>query len=298
MTDLTGRSIVITGASSGIGAATARACARAGMDVVVHGRDEHRTRAVAGEVEAAGRRATVIVGDVADPGVTDRLLDAAADLPGGLDAVFANAGYGIDRGFLETTDAELRELFEANFFAACHLVREAARRMLDAPEVAASSRPARARRGHLLMCSSVVAKFSVPGAAAYAATKAAQDSICGGLRHELSPHGIAVSSVHPVTTRTRFFDEAGHRGGDGRAGALRIDRTPGLLVQTPEKVAAAIVRCLRRPRGEVWTSLGARALAASFTLVPRWYDLFMHHLARRVERDRAGEAGAPPRTTG
>lgn len=279
--DLTDRSIVITGASSGIGAATARACAHAGMDVVVHGRDAERLEAVARDVESAGRRAVRVTGDVADPATTAALLDAAeAELGANAPwAVFANAGYGLDRDFLDTDGAALRAIFEANFFASCDLVRTAAERMLERPELGSGE-----GRGHLLMCSSVVSKFSVPGSAAYAATKAAQASICSGLRHEIADRGIAVSSVHPVTTRTRFFDEAQSKSGDRRAGTLRIDRTPGFLVQTPERVARAVVHCLRRPRGEVWTSAGARLLAAVLTLSPGLYDAGMRRARRRFRR--------------
>jgi short-subunit dehydrogenase len=266
MGDLSGRTIVITGASSGIGAATAVACAAAGMDVVLAARRADRLDAVAGRVRAAGRTAVCVTADVNDPASDAALLDAAASLPGGLDAVFANAGYGLDRDLLETEEADLRGLFETNVFAAHRLLLAAAGRLRGD-----------ARPGHLLSCSSCLARFTMPGSAAYAASKAAQASLATGLRLELRGTGIAVSSVHPVTTRTEFFEVAA---ADGE-GASRLRGPARWLAQPPERVARAVVRCLRRPRPEVWTSLPTRLGAALMIAAPRLGDAITPRLAGR-----------------
>ena len=100
--DLTDQVIVITGASSGIGAATAAACARAGMDVVLSGRNAARLDDVARQVRATGRGAETIAGDITDAGLNTRLLDAAAARFGRFDVVLANAGYGFKRPMHET----------------------------------------------------------------------------------------------------------------------------------------------------------------------------------------------------
>ena len=96
--DLTGRVLVITGASSGIGAATAVACAKAGLDAVLNGRDAGRLAQVAAAVRQVGRAAEIVVGDVTDPGLSAKLLDAATQRFGRFDVVFANAGYGFKIG--------------------------------------------------------------------------------------------------------------------------------------------------------------------------------------------------------
>jgi NAD(P)-dependent dehydrogenase (short-subunit alcohol dehydrogenase family) len=260
--DLRNRVLVITGASSGIGAATAVACARAGMDVVLNGRRSAQLQAVADQVRHCGRAAEIVVGDVTEPGLSARLLDTAQQHFGRFDVVFANAGYGFKMPAHELDPAELRRIFEVNFFAAFELLREAARRLL-----------AERRPGHLLMTSSAIAKFTLPNFAAYSATKAAQNHFCRAMRMELRRFGIEVSSVHPVTTRTEFFREAARL--EQRAGWQdpAPGRTLGPFVQSPEKVANAIVRCLRRPRPEVWTSGTTRLIAGLLTIFPRLLDL-------------------------
>jgi NAD(P)-dependent dehydrogenase (short-subunit alcohol dehydrogenase family) len=265
-TSLDGRVFIITGGSSGIGRATAIEAARAGMDVVVTGRREDRLRAVVTEVERLGRRGLAVAGDVVDAGFSERLLEESERTFGRVDAVFANAGYGAERRTLDFSDEEIRRMFEVNLFASVDLVRAAARRWRM-----------KSQRGHLLLCSSCVAKFTLPGYGPYAATKAAQAMIARSMRYELRPHGIEVSSVHPVTTATEFFEVAtGSAGASGGAATPSVAaHAPKFIVQPPERVARAVIACLRRPRSEVWTSFPARLGAAFFTLLPGVADLFL-----------------------
>ncbi len=272
--DLQGKVIVITGASSGIGAATAIECARAGMNVILNARRAERLDSVAEQVRAAGAEAETVVGDVTDTGMSARLLDAAQQRFDRFDAVFANAGYGFKKPTHEVAEEQLRHIFEVNFFASVDLINAAATRLIR-----------QKRAGHLLMCSSCVAKFTLPGYGAYTATKAAQNHLCRAMGIELEPHGIFVSSVHPITTATEFFEVSQRLGGGGSAaGKSAPAPTPGhapkLFVQTPQRVARAIVRCLRRPRPEVWTSLTTRAVAAAMTLVPGFMDVVMRRAGR------------------
>ena len=129
--------------------------------------------------------------------------------------------------------------------------------------------------GHLLMCSSCLAKFTLIGYAVYSATKASQNLVCRSLRHELRPHGIEVASVHPITTRTAFFERSQTSAGK----PVPTDPVPGhaprLFVQPPERVARAVVRCLRRPRPEVWTSTIVRLTSAAMTAFPGFADIVM-----------------------
>jgi short-subunit dehydrogenase len=266
-TDLRNCVLAVTGASSGIGAATAVACAQAGMDVVLSGRRAAQLLAVAERVQECGRGVETVVGDVTEAGFGNHLLDTAEQRFGRFDVVLANAGYGFKKPEHELEMAELHGIFEVNFFAAFELLRAAARRLL-----------AQRRPGHLLMTSSAVAKFTLPNFGAYSATKAAQSHLCRAMRMELQRFGIEVSCVHPITTRTEFFERAASY--EARAGWTDPagGRTPGWLVQSPEKVADAIVRCLRRPRPEVWTSVPVRLMAGMVTMFPRLLDM----VARRV----------------
>jgi len=259
--ELAGKVIVITGASAGIGAATAVECARAGMDVVLNARRAERLDDIAREIRALGRGAEVVAGDVTDAGLENRLLDAATQRFGGFYAVLANAGYGIYRQVHEMPEAELRQIFEVNFFAATRLVCEAARRLIAA-----------GRAGHLLMTSSAAAKFTFPDSGGYSATKAAQNHICREMRLELRPHRIEVSSIHPIMTRTEFFDVAIEKSGPEAHAENHLERSPSFLIQTPEVVARAVVHCLKYPVPEVWTSRAVEGLAGVLTAFPGMAD--------------------------
>lgn len=263
---LSGKRIIITGASSGIGAATARLCAEAGMHVLLNARRDDRLEKIAAECRQKGVKAVTLDGDVADPRINRHLLDLAEKELEGFDVVFANAGYGLGKPMHTLTDEELRRIFEVNFFAGYDLLRDAANRLIDAK-----------RAGHLLMTSSILAHFTFPGAGAYSATKAAQHHVCRAMNMELAKHKIHVSTVHPIGTRTEFFEVAGRL--SGFAGGPPPG--PKWLTQPPETVARAVLRCLKRPRPEAWTSFGARLLSAAMTVYPPLMDLVKRPEARR-----------------
>lgn len=255
--ELSGKVIAITGASSGIGLATARACARAGMAVAMGARRTERLEEVARLITAEGGRAIAVTCDVTRPEDCRRLVERAVQELGGIYAVYANAGYGYERAVHETPDEQIREIFETNFWGSLNVIRPALEHML------------RARSGHVLMCSSCLSKIGVPYMCAYSATKAAQDHFGRGMRHELAGTGVHVSTVHPVRTTTELFDEVARRSGGSRI----YSRGTEMFVQSAERVAEATVQCLRRPRGEVWTSVGMRLLLAGATAFPRLADM-------------------------
>ncbi len=268
--DLNNKVIVITGASSGIGAATAIECARAGMDMVLNARRAAKLASVAEAVTKLGRKVEFVAGSVTDEGLSKQLLDVAEERFGSFHAVFSNAGHGLDRPAHATTEDDLRRIFEVNFFASVDLINLAARRLIE------DGRP-----GHLLMNSSCVAKFTLPHHSAYSATKAAQNHFCRAMRLELAPDGIEVSSVHPITTTTEFFEVSQNlSGNDGFKGGVP-DHAPKLFIQPPERVARAIVKCLRKPHAEVWTSFIVRATAGMMTVFPSMFDALMRQQARR-----------------
>jgi short-subunit dehydrogenase len=281
--DLTGKVIVITGASSGIGEATALRCANAGMHVVLNARRADRLERLATRVRRYDRRAVVVVGDVTDPGNSERVLDAARTEFGRFDVVFANAGFGISKSMLDKSEDELRRLFEVNFFAPVHLLCLAAARLLE-----------RGRPGHLLMCSSCLSKFSLPYQGGYAATKAAQNAVCSAMRLEHRDHGIDVTSVHPVTTTTEFFEVAAEHSGQESTPGETPDHAPDMFVQSPDRVARAILKCLRRPCPEVWTSHIVRTVAAFIMLSPRLGDFA---LRRQMAKEHKAYQGTSQQAT-
>ncbi|GMV24519.1 MAG: hypothetical protein AMXMBFR58_05500 [Phycisphaerae bacterium] len=264
--DLTGKPIAITGASSGIGLATARACAAAGMPVAVAARRVDRLDALVSEITAAGGRAIAVAVDVRDKDQCRALIDRTVDAFGSIYAVYANAGYGYEKPVHETSEEELRDIFETNFWGSLNVIRPALERMI--PQ----------RTGHVLMCSSCLSKVGIPYMCSYSATKAAQDHFGRGMRHELAAYGIHVSTVHPIRTTTELFDEVARRSGGGRI----YGREALGFVQSPDQVASATVRCLRRPRGEVWTSLSTRLLFAAATAWPGLAEVLIRRYAKRT----------------
>lgn len=265
--DLRAKPIAITGASSGIGLATALACARAGMPVALAARRIDRIEAAAARIRGAGGRAIAVPCDVTRPEDCRSLVDRTIAEFGSIYAAFANAGYGLERPVAECSDADLRLLIETNFWGSMNLARPFLDHALPA------------RSGHLLMCSSCLSKIGIPTFAAYCAGKAMQDHFCRAMRHELKPRSIFVSSIHPIGTRTEFFDEAARRSGP----APLMRRPPRLLMQPAQHVADAVVRCLRRPRGEVWTSAATRWLLAAAVAAPALADLALARVRPRPD---------------
>ncbi|USN98528.1 MAG: SDR family oxidoreductase [Phycisphaeraceae bacterium] len=266
MIDLHAKPIAITGASSGIGRATASACAQAGMYVAVMARRRDMLDELVDEIRGEGGRAIAFAGSVDDPDACARFIEASERELGPTHAVFANAGFGSYKTVLASSEAELRRMFEVNFWGSLNVINPALPGMLERG------------RGHVLMCSSCLSKLGVPFHAAYCATKACQDMFGRAMRHELSPRGVHVSTVHPIGTRTDFRDTA--RAHSGSTPAMD-EQTQGPFVQPAETVADAVVRCLRQPRGEVWTSLSVRLAMAVALACPGLADWGLGRMARK-----------------
>lgn len=256
--ELRDKVIVITGASSGIGAAAAAACHAAGMRVVAAARRVEKLHDV---VTPMGERGLAIACDVDRDEDVAQLFAQAADRFGRVDAVFANAGYGIKERLENMTDAQVRALFETNFHGTLRCIRQGLPRLRDTTD----------GLKHLLICSSSASEIGIPLYGVYAATKAAQKSVAQGLRGELRGEGIAVTTVHPVGTRTEFFDTAAQV--SGKATGHTGSNTPKLFEQTPQQVARTVVKALRKPKPEVWPMPLARyglALTVMFPGLSAW----------------------------
>lgn len=253
--DLTNKAIIITGASSGIGRATAIECARAGMRIIAAARRPDKLESLVGEIRSAGGEAHPFVVDVADTSACGALFEFTIEQFKQCDAVFANAGITLGEPTHTTSEAHLREIFEINLFGSMNVIRPAIGHMLDRGS------------GHALLCSSCLSLLSVPNHGAYTATKAAQHHLSRAMRTELHGTGVRVSSVHPIGTRTELFDAAKEK-----QGRYRAQKPPSFMMQPPERVARAVVRCLRRPKPEVWTSQPARLAMSLSNVTPRLTD--------------------------
>lgn len=268
--------IAITGASSGIGAATAIACAKAGMPVVLAARRLDKLEQVANLIRSTGGRAHIVAYDASRREDADMLVAETVRAFGSVYAVFANAGYGAEREVMDMSEADIRAIFETNFWGSLWLAKAAAASML------ASTAPREGRRGHILLCSSCLSKIGIPRYAAYCASKAMQDHFARAMRHELRDRSVFVSSVHPIGTRTEFFDKV--KQGD----AALVSMSPDRYMQPPERVANAILKCLRSPKGEVWTSLPMRLGLAGALAWPAAADWALTRMVNaRLKRARA-----------
>ena len=243
-----GKTILITGASSGIGEATARACVSAGMRCVMTARREDKLRSLADEL---GDCCSFVVGDVTEAGFNEYLLKQSGDLY----AVFANAGHGLDQNIADYNSVQFQELFQLNVFAAVELASLAANEMM------------KKKQGHILFCASCLSKFATPKHGAYCASKSALEAVAKSMRMELRDDNIFITTVHPIGTTTEFFDVSALRSGKEISDFEK--QAPSWLMQPPEKVANAVVRCLRRPKPECWTSLTMRLISTLFTAFPR-----------------------------
>ncbi|MBI1189679.1 MAG: SDR family NAD(P)-dependent oxidoreductase [Tepidisphaera sp.] len=281
MIDLAGKPIAITGASSGIGAATAIACAAAGMPVVLGARRADKLQRVVDVIRGAGGKALPVVMDVCTPGDNQRLIDACVGEFGGVYSVYANAGYGEEAPVMSMSEGQIREMFETNFFGTVSLVRAAV------PVLEKNEPGPGGVRGHVLICSSCLGKMWVPYYSVYSATKAAQNHIGRAMNIELRERGVRVSTVHPIGTRTEFFEQAAARSKGDRPLTLH---THDSFLEPAELVASRTVACLRRPRPEVWTSMNGVVVRLGMGLanvMPRISDIAMRALISRRERGRA-----------
>jgi NADP-dependent 3-hydroxy acid dehydrogenase YdfG len=193
--------LIITGASSGIGAATARAAADAGFRLVLAARREDALSELAGEL--GGReRAIAVRCDVTEWADNERLASAAIEAFGGFDAVFANAGFGAKRGFLEESPEQWRSMVLTNVLGVAYTIRATLPHLLKRDS------------GHILLTSSVAGRRFVPGSL-YSATKWAVVGIGGSLRAELRQlhenSSIRVTVIEPGMVDTPFFDDRPER---------------------------------------------------------------------------------------
>ena len=251
--ELNGRVVAITGASSGIGAALAEACGRRGMRVAVQARRADRLVAAAGRAEAAGGEAEVVPGDVRDPAAAEELVTRAVRRWGRLDAIVANAGFGVSAPVAATPPEDARDIFDVNVLGTVWAI-QAAWPVFE-----------KQGAGHVVIVSSATAIHGMPANALYSATKAAQSNLAEGLRVEGEPLGIDVSVVYPVVTVTEFRDAMRDHTGRKKEAAARI----GGPHQSAEEVAEAIVACLARPRFQVWPYRTARLMPWLEALSPR-----------------------------
>jgi short-subunit dehydrogenase len=258
---LSGRVAAITGASSGIGLATATHLAREGVAVVLGARRTALLESTAAAIMGEGGRAAVTTMDVTRESEVQAFVGTATRQFGRLDIMICNAGFGY-YGTLEDTPADvMQRMMDVNYMGTFHGARAAL------PLFRAQN------SGHLIFISSIVGRRGIALMGGYSATKAAQAGLAESLRTEFAGTPIHVSCVYPISTRTEFHDA--------------MTRDYGHVVrglgprQSADDVARAIVRCVERPRPEVYPHAMSRALTLMNHVAPALTDRFVRRFGRR-----------------
>ncbi len=258
------KTILITGASEGIGRASALAFAARGDRVAAVARNRERLESLVAELGGAPQ-AHPFVGDVTDADSMRRCVEAVLELWGVPDVVVANAGRGLDALFTETTDEALRSVFDINVFGLVRTIRPFVQGMIDRGS------------GRILLISSIVGKRGIPHYAAYSASKFALHGMAESLRTELHGTGVSVGLICPASTTTAFHDNLLQAGPKQRRVRPRT--------HSPESVARAIVRMAGSNRREIVLGLEAKLLVLGNTLVPGLVDrILARALTRRTDR--------------
>jgi short-subunit dehydrogenase len=249
--------VIITGASSGIGASAAHAFAAAGANLVLAARDEAKLLTLARDLNC---RTLVVPTDVTVRGALDELVEKTAAAFGGIDIVINNAGVGLAAPVAQLKPQDFQQALAVDLFGPLALTQAALPYMR------------RRGRGQLIYISSVVGLRALPYLGGYAAAKAALDRLTESLRVELRATGIVVTLVRPGTTSTGFSER--------RLGTGRERRRVNARAATPDQVARAILRAAVREPRVAYVSWADRLMVGLGLLAPRLVDRM---LARTFE---------------
>ncbi len=228
---MTQKTILITGASRGIGAATAKRAASAGYRVAVnYSTNATAAQAVVREIEAQGGQAVAFKADVTQSEQVTELFKAVDQTLGGIDVLVNNAGILETFKITEAQPEQVRRTFEANLFSLYYCSREAVKRM---------STELGGKGGVIINMSSAAARLcNMPGGNAYSASKAAVNGFNLSLANEVAAQGIRVNAVSPGLIAT---DIQNGRGGIEVAAELATSAVPMRRIGQPEEIAEAVI---------------------------------------------------------
>jgi short-subunit dehydrogenase len=252
---LKGKVVVVTGASGGIGEATARELALRGASVVLASRAVDKLEALQREISASGGVALAVETDVSDRGSVEAMVGRAV---GELGSLVNNAGLGLSGKITEVRTEDVRHVFEVNTIGPLNCIQSALVRM--------------GKGGRIINVSSVVGRRAIPKVGAYCASKAALGALSDALRVEVADKGISVTSVYPGTTRTSFRENS-RRTRDEKRGW----RPKGV---TPERVAQRIADAAEKGPRDVYVTIPDRLFVAGVTLLPGLADRVLRAWAK------------------
>ncbi|MGB7924696.1 MAG: SDR family oxidoreductase [Pyrinomonadaceae bacterium] len=265
------QTVVITGASSGIGLVTARMAAKRGARLVVAARSEEALRQLTSEITGAGGEAIYVVADVAREEEVQQIADAAVQRFGGFDTWVNNAGVSIYGKMLDVPIEDQRRLFETNFWGVVYGSYVAARHLKQ-------------RGGALINIGSTLSDRAIPIQGMYSASKHAVKGFTDALRMELEADGapVSVTLVKPGAIDTPYPHHAKN--------FLESEPTLPPPVYAPEVVAEAILHCAEHAEREVFAGGGGKAISVAEKYAPRLTDKVMEWTMDEMQ-----QSGKPPR---
>jgi short-subunit dehydrogenase len=266
------QSIVITGATSGIGLATARKAAAAGARVFLIARGEKDLARLCEELQAKGARVAFAVADVADEGALREAADKAARLFGGFDTWVNNAGVSIFGAIRETTLQDQRKLFETNYWG-----------VVNGSLIAAEHLRERPYGGAIVNVGSTLSDAPLPVQGVYSASKHAVKGFTNAFRMELLREDakVAVSLVKPAAVDTPYNKHARNITGHAVHNPQPVYATP--------VVADAILWCATHPVREITVGGGGRLIASLYAAFPGVAEPLLARFAPMLMRDKRGE---------
>lgn len=259
------QTIVITGASSGIGLLTAQTAAKRGANVVLVARNEEVLEKVAAEINAAGGKALAVAADVADAAALERAADAAVARFGGIDTWVNNAGLGLFGKLEETPTEDAKQMYDVNFWGVVNGSLTALKRL-------------KSKGGALINLGSVESDTTTPLQAMYASSKAAIQGYTDGLRTELHAEGapVSVTLIKPSAINTPF-------GQHSRNYTEREQQLPP-PVYPPEEVAYAILHAAEHPRRDIIVGGGGRMMSGLQFHAPTLMDKINEKIVINIQK--------------
>jgi short-subunit dehydrogenase len=227
--DYSGKIVVITGASSGIGEQSAEEFAKLRANVILVSRNEEQLQKIATKLSKYQTKPFVYVCDVSDKDQVDRMCKAIIEKFGTVDVLVNNAGFGIYNTVEKIKIEEMESQMSTNFFGMMYCIKAFLPKMLEQ------------QSGHIVNVASVAASVGIPGMASYCASKFAMLGFSESLSHELKGTGVGITVVSPIMVRTNFLNHESFRKMP-RYSATSLD---------PKTVASAVVKAASSPRLEI-----------------------------------------------
>lgn len=275
MKDFRDKSVLVTGAASGIGRAAALAFAAEGANLIIADINEEGLKSAAKEIERLGRRAICVRTDVSKPEDVAALAQVSIKEGGGVDVLMNNAGVGLGALIRDMDPADWEWIMGINLWGAIYMIYHLLPQMIERGS------------GHIINLASGAGLVAIPVLGAYSTTKFALVGLSGALRAELAHHNIGVSVVCPGVIRTPIFQT-----GKIKGLSLEVKEVPRWISITPEKTAKAIIKGVKRNQARIIITPSMKILAIVNSLLPGLVRAVNSRMAKRIEKELRVKAGS------